>query len=267
MATTKVTPKVTSKTDPTDIGLNRTGSKNSPANSKKLIEGAAAAVPKASIAATAFRQVRIEQSNTSEPVGTVPPPASLKGAAKTLAKTLKGERLSVLLDLVGERLAFERSGVRLYDGLLAKFAAASEHPGGPTLEELTLIRDQELGHFHLLIAACEELGGDPTAMTPSADIVGNASSGLLKVVSDPHTTFNQALKAVLIAELADNDGWALLADVATELDLDELATQFEAASAVEEGHLLNVRTWLERSVAGEAGIELDDESLRAPVPA
>jgi hypothetical protein len=255
----------TPNTDPTDIGANRTGIKASPIEAQKMIEAAAGATPMASTEANGLASVRIEESRTSEPVGTVPPPASLKGAAKAVMKAIKGEKITVFLDLIGERLAFERSGVRLYDALLAKFAAADEHPGGPTLEALQSIRADELAHFHLLISACEELGGDPTAMTPAADIIANASSGLLKVVSDPHTTFNQALRTVLAAELIDNDGWALLHELATQLELTDIASRFETAGAVEEEHLIRVRGWVERSVAGEAGVELPS-SQPSPVP-
>jgi hypothetical protein len=263
---TMATKKITSKTNPTDIGSNRTGIKASPADAQKLIEGAAAAVPRPSLDAIAFQSARLSESAESEPVGTVPPPGSIKGALKTVVKALQGEKLAVLLDLVGERLAFERTGVRLYDALLVKYEAAGEHAGGPTMEELRTIRAQELAHFQLLVAACEELGGDPTAMTPSADIIANASSGLIKVVSDPHTTFNQALKAVLVAELADVDGWSLLGATAGQMDLEDLALQFDAAGEVEEVHLLNVRTWLEQSVAGEAGLEMGAEEPTVGVP-
>jgi hypothetical protein len=256
----------TPKTDPTDIGANRTGIKTAPARAQKMIDAAAAATPLASAEAIGLASVRIEESRTSEPVGTVPPPASLKGAAQAIVKAVKGEKITVLLDLIGERLAFERSGVRLYDALLAKFAAADEHPGGPTLQELQTIRADELAHFHLLVGACEELGGDPTAMTPAADIIANASSGLLKVVSDPHTTFNQALRAVLAAELIDNESWALLHDLAIQLELGEVASRFEAAGAVEEEHLFRVRRWVERSVAGEAGVEAPSDEASALPP-
>jgi hypothetical protein len=254
----------TPRTDPTDIGANRTGIKTSPLEAKKLTEAAAAAVPLARTDTSALTSVRIEESRTAEPVGTVPPPASIKGAAKAVLKALKGEKVTVLLDLIGERMAFERGGVRLYDALLTKLAAADPEAGRPALADLQAIRADELSHFHLLMAACEELGGDPTAMTPAADIIATASSGLLKVASDPRTTFNQALRAILAAELIDTEGWALLQQLAAQMELEELAAQFEAAAEVEEQHLQNVRHWLEVSIAGEAGVELP---LSEPAPA
>src|SRR5688572_21245640 len=105
----------TSNTDPTDIGANRTGIKTSPANARKLVEAAAQAIPDPDPDAPAFLKERILASRASEPVGTMPPPASLKGALKSAVKAIQGEKMTVLLDLIGERLAFERSGVRLYD--------------------------------------------------------------------------------------------------------------------------------------------------------
>jgi rubrerythrin len=251
-------------TKPTDMGANRTGIKTSPANAKKLREGAAAAVPKASVEAAGLAALRAEISSECEPVGTVPPPASLKGAVKAAVKAIQGEKLNVLLDLIGERLAFERTGVRLYDALLAKLEAADPHPAGPSRSDLETIREQELAHFHLLASVCEELGGDATAVTPAADIIGVASSGLVKVATDPHTTFNQALKAALIAELADNDGWTMLSELATQLELTDVAQQFDQAADEEEEHLVNVRNWLERSVGGEAGIEFPGAEAPAP---
>jgi rubrerythrin len=251
-------------TKPTDMGANRTGLKSSPARAKELREGAVEAVPQGSAEASELAAVRVAMSNESEPVGTVPPPASVKGAVKAAAKALQGEKLTVLLDLVGERMAFERTGVRLYDALLTKLEAADPRPTGPTRAELEAIRDQELEHFLLLGRVCEELGGDSTAVTPAADVIGVASSGLIKVVTDPHTTFNQALRAALVAELADNDGWGLLSGLAAQLDLEDVAAQFDEAAEVEEEHLTNVRSWLEQSVGGEAGVDLS--TVEAPAP-
>jgi hypothetical protein len=63
----------------------------------------------------------------------------------------EADRLSVLLDKLGERLAFERQGTRLYEGFLQKLAATpTEHDIGPSREELRHICDEELKHFKLL---------------------------------------------------------------------------------------------------------------------
>ena len=66
------------------------------------------------------------------------------------------------------------------------------------------------------------MGADPTAETPSADVIGVASQGLLQVITDPRTTLSQSLEAMLTAELTDNDGWETLAALADDLGQTEL---------------------------------------------
>src|SRR5690606_38132009 len=53
----------------------------------------------------AFHQHRIDARRGEPPVGTMPPPASLKGAAKEALRTLTGVKGTVLLDKLDERLA------------------------------------------------------------------------------------------------------------------------------------------------------------------
>jgi rubrerythrin len=104
-------------------------------------------------------------------------------------------------------------------------------------------------------------------VTPSADVIGVASSGPLKVVSDPRVTLNEALKAALTAELVDNDSWLMLADVAERLGQDDIAADFRRALAEEEDHLARVRTWLNSAIEGEAGISARAGDGHAPSPA
>ena len=241
---------------PTDLGRNRTGIKASSIASSELALGARLGRIEGYDGLEVLKAERIEHSRQADPVGTMPLPASLTGGAKAVLGAVKGEKTTVFLDLMGERLAFERTGCRLYEALMVKRAAADPHPQGPTPGDLQHIRDQELEHFKMLWNALERLGADPTAMTPGADVVGTASSGLLAVLADPHTTLNQGLKVILMAELADADSWVLLADMALELGQDELAADFQRAADEEEEHVVKVRAWAEHSIAGEAGVEL-----------
>jgi rubrerythrin len=182
---------------------------------------------------------------------------------------VKGNKPTVFLDLLGERLAFERTGTRLYEALLVKLEAADTHPGGPRREDLERIRDEEMEHFALLKRTIESLGADPTAMTPSADVIAVASHGLVEAVSDPRVTLNESLKAILTAELVDNDSWLLLADVAERLGHDEMAGEFRRALAEEEDHLARVRSWLSIAVEGQAGITNragDGSTMSEPAP-
>jgi rubrerythrin len=153
--------------------------------------------------------------------------------------------LAVLLDKLGERLAFERQGTRLYEAFLQKCESlALEESSGPSVEELRHICEEELEHFHLLQNAIIALGGDATVQTPSADVAGVLSHGVMQVVSDPRTTIPQTLQAMLTAELVDNDGWQMLQDLAAELGQDDLEEQCRRAYEEEQEHLEKVRDWL-----------------------
>jgi len=241
--------------EPTDVGRNRTGIGTSPTDSKAAVEGARAGTPVPQFEPIELTATRVELSRQAAPVGSMPPPPTLKGMAKGAMDAVRGKHPMVFIDLIGERLAFERTGTRLYDALLAKFEASHEHPGGPTRDDLERIRDQELQHFAMLKEALESLGADPTVVTPSADIAGVMSEGLVKVLAEPRTTLTEALKAILVAELADNDSWLVLADVADRLGHSELAGRFRTALIDEEDHLARVRSWLTAAVDGQAGLE------------
>jgi rubrerythrin len=241
--------------EPADAGRNRTGVATSPRNSKASVEAARAATVTPRFDLQEMAVARLAFSTAAEPVGTMPPPASIKGVAKAAVQAVQGEHPMVFLDLLGERLAFERTGTRLYDALLTKLEAAHDHQGGPTRVEVEEIRDDELRHAALLKEAIETMGADPTAVTPSADVAAVASQGLVAVLTDARTTLTEALKTVLIAELADNDAWSMLSDLASRLGQDELARQFQGALQEEQQHLARVRTWVTASVDRMAGVQ------------
>ncbi|HUS29289.1 MAG TPA: ferritin-like domain-containing protein [Kofleriaceae bacterium] len=238
---------------PTDIGPNRTGVKTSPFDSRKTIQGAEEGTPAAGMADGHVLEVeRVRWSREAMPVGTVPPPGTVKGVVKAIVETLEGNVPNVLIDKLGERLAFERTGARLYDALLAKFEAASVHDDGPTRADIEHIRDDERRHFGIVRDAMVQLGADPTAMTPCADIAGVASLGWIQVLGDPRTTLTQALDIMLAVEAADNEGWTLLVELAETMGFADLARQFRVAIAEEEEHLVLVRTWASTAILGQS---------------
>lgn len=243
---------------PTDMGMNRTGIASSPAQSKAMISGTEKLTePLMPPPDGGVVKVRVEMNRDADPVGTMPPPASLRGVASTALQALKGNKANVLLDKIGERLAFERTGVRLYDAALAKLAAWGTWDGGPSLEDLRAIREDELTHFEMLKELLETLGADPTVMTPCADVAAVASSGVLKVLTDPRITAQQALEGLLIAELADRDSWEMLIDLTEDAGLKSAAEKMRGALAAEERHLARVRNWLKVSTRAEAGRDLE----------
>jgi hypothetical protein len=243
------------RTAPTDLGKNRTGVKTSPVHARAMAENAEA-VPAAPAEAAAMALTRAEFSQDAPPAGTMPVPGSLRGMAKAAMKALQGEKASVFLDKLGERLAFERTGVRLYDAVLAKLPASVTREGTLEPSELRRFREEELAHLHLVRDAIEDLGGDATAVTPCANLAGVQAEGLVKAVTDPRTTLTQCLDAILTAELADNDGWKTLVALAEGLGFDDLARRFTDALAEEDVHLQSIRTWVAERLELQLGAKL-----------
>src|SRR6056297_1038600 len=115
----------------------------------------------------ALKQAHAAYLKETHSIGTVPPPSSGTGMAKAALEAIKGNRAIALVDKTAERLAFERTGVRLYEQLLDKLDESPSFEGGPSREAVQTIHDEELEHARMLAQTLEELGADPTALTPS----------------------------------------------------------------------------------------------------
>lgn len=246
----------------TQIGMNRTGVQMS-----SLDAGSAQSpVPTSMMPATegdesALADARGSYAESADPLGSVPIPGTIKGAITTGVSSLNGNQPQVFLDKLGERLAFERTGTRLYDALMAKFEAVQDNTSSMTLADLQQIRQDEARHFAILAEAIESIGGDPTSQTPCADVAGVEAMGLMQVVSDPRTTIAQSLHAVLVAELVDEVGWELLIALAQEHNQSAMVTDFNVALAEERTHLQRVQRWFEEATIGKAvsdGAFVDD---------
>ena len=243
----------------TEMGMNRTGVQTSPIDSKEAEQAAQAVPPTSPGGADDALRIRAGYAREAPPIGSVPPPGSVRGVVTAAAQLLTGKSPAALIDKLGQRLAFERSGTRLYEALLAKLDATGSFHGGPSREEIHGIHDDELGHFHLLRRSIEGIGADPTAMTPAADVVGVASLGLYQVVTDPRTTLAQSLEAILVAELTDADSWRRLIEVAEVYGQDDMARDFRAAEAAEQRHVALVRAWVDAAAQLEARGKMEEE--------
>ncbi len=245
--------------EPTATGPNRTGVAQAASSVKLMLEAVDEFSPPSPINTLGIDTERQMYITEAESVGSIPPRVKAKQGKK--ASTPDMQTMGLLLDKLGERIAFERSGTRLYDALITKFLALSNSKNGDgivpageaALETLRKIRSQELAHFHMLCECVKALGGDPTAQTPCADVAGTASMGLVQVITDPRTTLAQSLDAILIAELTDNAGWELLSELAAKAGQTELAGRFTEALATEEEHLETVRTWLQSLLMNDVG--------------
>jgi len=259
----------------TTIGMNRTGAALSPLGVKAMTQAADELSPAVPIDTGALEAERLRYLNESDALGSIPPPASPKGVLKAGIAAVKGGEPSVLLDKLGERIAFERAGTRLYEAVITKYQGVQQmgaeplvsadqlqdgegmplsvHAGESPLQTLQRIRNEELQHFIMLGQCVEQMGGDPTAQTPCADVIATASAGILQVVTDPRTTLAQTLNAVLSAELTDNAGWEMLARLAEDAGEHDMAGRFLGALGDEQEHLAIVKGWLTSLVSRGAG--------------
>lgn len=238
-----------------DTGRNRTGLGTSPLDAQQLLESSDQAAPSQPGDDVAFAEERERYARAAEPVGSMPPPSSPRGIASAAVAFVKREKANVLLDKLGERLGFERTGVRLYELLLSKLAAFPSWPHGPTHDAVLELQRDELRHFALCKKALEKLGADPTAVTPSADLAAMLAQGVPLALADPRTDLLQGLQALLMAELTDHASWELLVALAQEAGEPELAAELDGARAAEARHLARVRGWLESGLKQALGFE------------
>jgi ferritin-like protein len=236
----------------TQIGLNRTGVQISPLDASDMQKAVASTAPEPPVDGAALAMLRKTYIVNSDPIGSVPLPVTLKGAVVTAFSALTGDHPEILLDKLGERLAFERTGTRLYDALITKVEAMQDGTPSMTMDELRQIRADEARHFSMLVDAIQAVGGDPTAQTPCADVAGVESQGLMQVITDPRTTLGQSLHAILVAELVDQNGWEQLIALAEDNGQDAMAGDFDAALNEERQHLQQVQRWYQEAVLGIA---------------
>lgn len=252
----------------TPMGMNRTGMQMSPFDASEMQSGMPASMTPATPGDdSALADMRSSYIAQAEPLGSVPLPGAVRGAFTTGASMLAGDEPQLLLDKLGERLAFERTGTRLYDALITKFDTLQDGSTSMTLADLQQIRQDEARHFAIVADAIETLGGDPTSQTPCADLVGVEAMGLMQVVTDPRTTIAQSLHAMLVAELTDQAGWEMLIAVAEDQKQSSMITDFTVALNEERVHLQQVQTWFEEATIGSpisSGAVIDDVSDASP---
>jgi len=227
-----------------DLGLNRTGTKISSQDSIKTIESARALSRPSPGDCSAIAENRILYIKEADAIGAVPMPTSLKGVKASLEeKIVLGNH--AMIDKLGERLAFERSGTRLYEALIIKYNSSEHKKRLPDLPRMKQFYHEELKHFQLISEVIKNIGADPTSLTPAADISAIASAGWSQVLTDPRTSFLQSLEIILQAELVDNVGWEILIELAERNGLGDLAIQFQQSLDEEAFHLITVKQWVQ----------------------
>jgi rubrerythrin len=221
----------------TQPGENRTGITQHPDLVAEMIEGTTEFGPTSRGGAESLAANRVRVTKDSNPAATMPP-----------ARDVPVERLP-LLDKLGARLAFERTGVRLYQALISKLDAFGSFRGGPSRADLEHIRDEEQRHLAIAQNLIVRLGGDPTVITPCANVQAVASQGICQVLTDPRTTLIECLDAIIVAELADHESWEQLARVVSPLGDKQVESEIREAERTEAEHLTKVRAWLTAAAA------------------
>lgn len=240
------------------MGMNRTGIQMSPIDSKAMQNVDPAIAPDNGGDQSALAEIRTDYIANADALGSVPLPGTLGGAVSVVKGMLKGDSPHILLDKLGERLAFERTGTRLYDALITKCDVMLSDDISMTMADLESIRADEARHFRLIADAITSLGGDPTSQTPSADLAGVESMGLVQVLNDARTSIAQSLHAIVTAELCDKAGWETLVALADEHGLSDMVDDFTDALNQEREHLALVQTWYEEAIGLTYGdVELD----------
>lgn len=239
---------------PTSMGMNRSGIDMAPEGAEHMVQAVREFPPSSPGGEQTLTEYRSSYVTEAEPIGTVPMPGTLKGAAKAGMQKLLGRHAEVLIDKLGGRLAFERTGTRLYDALLGKYQVRTDEAPSLPIEQLQQFRAEEAAHIGLVWDALRQLGADPTSVTPMADTNAVASIGLMQIISDPRMSIAQSIHAIHIAELADNDGWQILIKLAMQLGQHDMAAQFKQALAEEDRHLAVIRQVMEQMCLSEAGV-------------
>jgi hypothetical protein len=237
----------------TPLGANKTGVQTSPFDAARMQDVPESFLPLQAEASRGDLEVRRDYAMQSDGLGSVPIPGTLRGMVASGVDMLTGKRPQTLVDKLGERAAFERGGVRLYDSLIAKCEAVQD--GSLPPEEIATLhrfRNEEAAHFAVVVETIERLGADPTAQTPSADLVGMESMGLLQAMNDPRTSLVQSLHVLLDAELLDNAAWEMLIGLARSTDHGAIADDFETAARQEAEHLAHLRAWVSDLTVQEA---------------
>ena len=162
-----------------------------------------------------------------------------------MKKFLETNREKVL-DLLLARLAYERAGVKLYDTILARMRASGSQDVMRMEQEMAEYRDEEKEHEEWLEEQIRAAGGDAHGDSEMARLEETEASGVEQIVLGGREPLSKMFHALLVAELGDNAGWDLLAQLAAEAGDHEAKRAFKKRLHDEEEHLLFVRRVVQR---------------------
>jgi bacterioferritin (cytochrome b1) len=156
-----------------------------------------------------------------------------------------------VIDLLTERLVFERSAVKLYDSIVEQIERSGEIAYAPLVDQLREHGAEEKAHEEWLEAQVRALGGDAHGQTEMSRLVQTESLGIEKVVLAADGSIPHLLHALLAAELVDNAGWDMLVELADDAGDRMTKRELKQRLHEEEEHLRFVQRALERMARQE----------------
>ncbi len=157
-------------------------------------------------------------------------------------KKLVSLNRDLVVDLLTERLDFERTGVAIYEAVLRRIRASDDALVTRAAEKLAKIRYEEDEHANWLHDELHRLGARVDAQTPRSRLSGVESEGVIRIVLDPTRPIDHVFHAILVAELADHAGWNTLLNLAAEVQDDGAQERFREFIDHENEHLHTIRT-------------------------
>jgi bacterioferritin (cytochrome b1) len=145
-----------------------------------------------------------------------------------------------VIDALSGRLAFERTGVKLYDTVIAKLERNPQPQYSKILRQLRHIREEEKEHEEWLEQQIRSLGANPADRSDLAQLELREGAGIVGIIEKEDKVIH-LLHALLAAELADNAGWDVLRKLAGDAGDADAERAFARREAEEAKHLLFMR--------------------------
>lgn len=153
---------------------------------------------------------------------------------------------SQIIDLLCERLAFERATSSLYDRVLAVLRSSTDERTRDLIATMQRHRDEEAEIARWLEGRIRELGGDERGETDLSRLVTRESRGIQEVAENDAGDLTHLLHALLAVEGVDVAGWDLLVHLADAAGDGRTKHELERRLSQERQHLTSVRDAIER---------------------
>ena len=134
----------------------------------------------------------------------------------------------VLRDKLSEFLAVERGGLKLYDRALQIVSDAE------VSRKFRDFREQTRNHESILLRVIDELGMDPTYVSPGAKLATDKATSLLNTMNSPDGLAPKAIEInaienIVLAETKDHADWEMLGKIARQTNDSRLSDVLKPA--------------------------------------